>query len=267
MIRLDECLTKETPIIVTTGKIPKKGLFSRKAKPRKYFLKKFNPAEFVGEEICLIKDIRVSHYFLACLGSFNLDTPMWYQDVKDKFPFIQIASVNFEKPGYQYKSVVDYGFSQNDDNLFEEMLSVAKDKENEKQLCMDMLNMLALDLYMGQTDRFAFNYMFEEDKDHNVRLAPLYDFEHSINPQSMNPGDICFGDLYQFKSIEDCKKFIEKYPKFRDILSSYLDVDLAGIVKMAYAKRRLIVPEKELEMYREFDKGRKELIKEIIRTK
>ncbi len=265
MVNLNECLMNDTPIVVVSDKEPKKGLFRKVAKPRKYFIKEFNPAEFVGEEICLINNINVSHYFLACIGSFNLDRSMWYEDIKGKCQSIRIASPNFEKPGYQYKSVTDYGFSQKDTNLFDKMLSVAKDEDNEKKLCMDMLKMLALDIYMGQTDRFAFNYLFEEDSEHNVRLAPLFDFEYSLNPQFLtDPNDLSYGDLYHFGSIEECKEFIRRYPKFRDILASYLDMDLEYAIRSAYGKRRMRMPESKYPFYRDFDEKRKELIKRIV---
>ena len=200
----------------------------------------------------------------AGLSAFNLKAPIWYEDAKERCYDFKIASENFHQPGYEYKSVAQYGLDQYDKDLFEKVLTVAKDEDNKKQLCHDLLQLLALDLYMGQTDRFAFNYEFEEDKDHNVRLAPLYDFQYSVNPQFIEEDDICFGDLYSFRTIEDCKDFIRKYPQFRDILSSYLGIDLEYVVRDAFSKRRLVVPERKIPYYRAFDQKRKDLIKRIV---
>ena len=62
MIALQECITNTTPVFVTSDKEPRKSLFRRVEKPRKYFIKDFNPAEFIGEELCRIQNIRCSHY-------------------------------------------------------------------------------------------------------------------------------------------------------------------------------------------------------------
>lgn len=264
MIRIEECLEADTPITIVTDRVKKKGIFRRVEKPREYFVKNFNPAEFIGEELCLIKNIRVNHYFLACLSTYNIGSTYWYRDIEDTYPLLKIASKNFQREGYIYKTITDYGFNQHDD-VFEEMLTVAKDDKNREELCNDMLNKLALEIFMGQTDAYAFNYKFEEDKEHNVRLAPLYDFQYSVNPLYIGDNEICFGDLHHFKTIDDVKEFIKKYPKFREMLESYLKEDLAGIVKMAYGKRHLHVPERKLELYNEFGEKRKQLIKTILK--
>ena len=264
MVHLDECLTNQTPIYVTTKVIPKKSLIRRTERPRKVFMKKFNPAEFIGEELCRIRDIRCSHYFIAGINYYTLKDPIWYEDAVKRCSDFQIASKTNHRKGYQYHSVSHYGFAAYDHNLFEKMLDQTPDEENRKQLCKELLELMALDIYMGQTDRYAFNYEFEEDAEHHIHLAPVYDFEHSVNPQFLNKGDICFGDLYSFRTIEDCKEFIRKYPMFRDILSSYLDVDLEYVVRDAFGRRRMKMPENKYPIYREFDQERKELIKSIV---
>ena len=264
MVHLEECLTHSTPVWVLTNQLPKKSLFRKKEKPQEYFLKQFNPAELIGEELCRIKNIRCAHYFIAGIGPYNLKAPVWYEYAQKYCSVFRIASKNFHEPDCTYKSAVQYGFSQDDPELFEKILTVAKDEENKKQLCMDMLQMLALDIYMGQTDRYAFNYEFEEDSSHRVRLAPLFDFQYSVDPQWLNEGDICFGDLYSFKTIEDCKEFIRKYPVFRDILSSYLGVDLEYVVRDAFSRRNMKMPEKKFEYYRQFDQDRKDMIHRIV---
>lgn len=265
MVHLDECLTSTTPVYVTTKLIPKKSFIRRKERPRRIYMKKFNPAEIIGEDLCRIKGIRCSHYFIAGIGCYNLKTPVWYEDALNYCSSFQIASESFHQPGFQYKKVTEFGFQAYDDNLFEKMLDQTPTEENRKQLCMELLQLMALDIYMGQTDRFAFNYEFEEDQERNLHLAPLYDFEYSLNSQFFERNPICEGDLYSFKSIEDCQDFIRKYPIFRNLLSSYLGINLEYVVRDAFRRRGMIMPESKIPYYRKFGEERKALIKSIVR--
>ncbi len=264
MMHLEECLTGDTPIYIGVDRKSIIDLFPKLSEKNKLYVKKFNPSEFIGEELCLIKKIRCAHYFLFGLGFHNTKVTVPYKDAKEMFYDIQIASRSFHKPNCEYKSVVQYGFKQYGDGLFEGMLEKAKDEKNRKELCTDMLQMLALDIYMGQTDRFAFNYEFEEDKEHNIRLAPLYDFQYSVNSSNMAKEDVCHGDLYKLRTIEECRKLAHDYPEFKDLLESYLDEDLLSIIRGAYAKRRMIVPEHAVPYYQAFEQERKEKIKRIV---
>ena len=177
MINLKECLTDDTPIYILSGREPQFNLFHKKVE--KVYVKDFNPVEFIGEELCLLKKMRCPHYFLAGVGMHNHNSFMAYQDAQKNVFGIGVASFDFHKPEFQYKSISDYGFCQYENGIFEGMLEKANGKENREQLCDDMLQLLALDLYMGQTDRFGYNFQFEEDNHHNIRLAPIYDFQYS----------------------------------------------------------------------------------------
>ena len=175
-----------------------------------------------------------------------------------------LGSKSFYRPGFEYKTISEYGISQYQPDVLERMLDQANGEENREQLLDDMLQMLALDIFMGQTDRYAFNYEFEEDKHHNIRLAPLFDFEYSLRPHFVNENDVCYGDLAQLRSIENCKEFIKRYPEFRDLLASYLDESLISNVRCAYAKRGMQVSDKHIEAFQDFEKKQKAKIKKIV---
>ncbi len=263
MFDIEQSITDETPVTVTNGKDKK---FFVIPKNPKMYLKPFNSSEFIGQELCTIRNIRCTYYFIAAIGLFDIKGSCWYQDVEKQRPRLVIGSYDFKHTGYQYKNVEDYGFSRFDEDLFSKMLTVAPDEENRRQLMNDMMQMLALDIYMGQTDRGYFNFLFEEDENHRVRLAPIFDFECSLNTQffGQHEDKITLGDLYHFNTIEDCKEFIRRYPMFGSLLNSYLYEDLESVVKTAYGKRRMIVPDDCLKKYQEFDEDRKELIKRIV---
>ena len=259
MLYINECLTNDTPVKLVNAN-NKKSLFEKK-EPKTYF-KKFNHAEFIGEELCNIKNIRCAHYFIAGLTQFKINKTMPVSKTDKYYPVIGIGSHDFKDNNKVYKTINDY--PKKADNGFESMLENARDEENKKQLCRDMLEMLALDIYMGQVDRSEVNIMFEEDKNGNIRLAPLYDFEYSLNSICINSDYLHSSALYSFNNIDGCREFVRKYPMFRDILSSYLNVNLAEVISRSYNRRRLVIPIDKWDFYMNFDQKQKEKIKSIV---
>lgn len=262
MICLNESITKETPVYVSNGKSSIFNLFRKK--DNRLFLKDFNPAEFVGEELCIERDIRSAHYFLAGEGVYNYKSFVPYKDADKMVLGIGVASWSFYEPGFEYKAIHDYGLSAYSKDTFEQMLLRANGEENKKELCNELLQLIALDIYMGQTDRFAYNYLFEEDKKHNIRLAPAFDFQHSLNSSSVRDA-LSYGDLQPFHNYEECRELVSKYPQFGEYLESYLGNDLIATIRSAYAKRRMIVPEHVVPYYQNFEEVQKEKIKRIVR--
>lgn len=264
MISIKEIITDKTPIYVTTQKEPRKRFF-RKEMPRKIILKNFNHAEFIGEELASIRNIRCSHYFIVAVGYLEFDHLTTYDKIQNKSYEYKLGTINFEREGFQYKTINDYDMDLGNTNL-EAMLRQTKNKENRQQLLEEMLEMIALDIYMGQTDRFSHNYLFEEDENHEIHLAPLFDFEFSLKKNYLSsPDEVMRGDLYRFKSIESCKDFIREYPIFRDILSSYLGVDLKAVIERAYQSRGLRMPEDKWQFFETFEENRKDVIRSIVR--
>ena len=265
MISFDSCLKDETPILVVhKNMIINRGVSTHK-KNGSFFAKDYNASEFIGEELCLMNHIRCSHYDLATLGSRFYHGTIPYEEVKKTFSPIMLVSPNFHKKDCSYRSAFHYGLNPEAEDYFEQLLSCANGEENREQLRKDLYNMIALDIYMGQTDRYCCysNYQLEEDGYHHVRLAPLYDFEYSF--QKLNEGEVCFGDLAHFETIEKARKFLLEHPDFREVLSPYLDVDLESVVRSSFAKRRLNVSEKALMDYCDFEEIQKEKIKRIVR--
>ena len=259
---LSECLTEDSEIFLISNR-PKKKSIRDETRPVKIFHKDFNHAEFIGEELCAIHNIRCAHYFIVGVGEFDLRRMSFYGDITPTEYDFQIASNDFKRPNRKYHYLRQYQFDKHM-NKFSMMLEKTKDEENEHKLCVEMLNLIALDIYMGQVDRYNENIMFEEDKNGILRLAPLYDFERSLKQNYIGEDTIYDSELYSFPNIEECKKFIKRYPMFRDILASYLDVDIQEITQRAYNRRGLIVPESKWEFYKSFETKRKEIINKIV---
>ena len=261
MLYINECLNADTPIKLVCDR-EKKPLFG-KAEPKIYF-KNFNHAEFIGEELANIRNIRCTHYFIAGLTRFKINKTLKRGEIDKYNPTIGIGSYDFTEKDKKYKRIDDY--PKKATTGFESMLRNAKTEENKRQLCRDLLELIALDIYMGQVDRSEVNFMFEEDKEGNIRLAPLYDFEYSLNKTllRMANSDIYSSDLYSFDTIDDCREFIRKYPMFRDILASYLNVNLVDVISRSYSRRGLTMPSNRWNFYMDFEQERKKTIKKII---
>ena len=250
MMDLSECLTEDSEIYLISDKKKKKNRRDE-SHPTKIYCKKFNHAEFIGEELCAIHNIRCSHYFLVGIGEFDLRRTSFYGDINPSEYDIQIASNDFKRPNRNYKYLKQYVPEKHTDK-FVTMLQNTRTEENEHKLCLEMLNLIALDIYMGQVDRYNENIMFEEDNNQVLRLAPLYDFERSLKQNYLGKKTIYESELYSFPNIEECKKFIKRYPIFRDILATYLDINLKEIIERAYYRRGLQIPESKWVFYEEF---------------
>lgn len=260
MLYINECLTSDTPVKLVNSD-NKKSLFEKK-EPQVYF-KRFNHAEFIGEELANIRNIRCTHYFIAGLTRFKINKTLSKSKTDKYNPTIGIGSFDFKEKDKTYKYINEYEKLAN--NGFESMLGNAKSEENKKQLCKDMLEMLAIDIFMGQADRSEVNIMFEEDKNGNIRLAPLYDFEHSLNSTCQNSNKLYESSLYSFDNINECREFIKKYPIFREILASYLNVNLTDVISRSYNKHGLVIPSDKWEYYMDFENKQKEKIKSIVK--
>ena len=71
MMDLSECLTEDSEIYLISERQKKKKIRDE-SKPVEIFSKDFNHAEFIGEELCAINNIRCTHYFIVGIGEFDL---------------------------------------------------------------------------------------------------------------------------------------------------------------------------------------------------
>ena len=263
MIDLESCLTDDSEIILTKSGKARRSFFNKNRRPD-IIIKDFNHAEFIGEELCAIKHIRCCHYFLVGICSFKIVEGAYYGSIKDSNYLYKIGSYDFRQKDKEYKRITEYQFDERYDSITNMMMQV-EDEENKKKLRLELINLLALDTYMGQIDRTYKNLLFEEDEHKHISLAPLFDFEYSLKRTYLRSDNIYEGDLYTFHNLEDYYKFIDMYPEFRDILASYLKIDLIKVIDNAYSRRGLIIPKDKWKYYEEFEESRKELIKKIVK--
>ena len=261
MLCINECLTEDTKILLIGKK--KFSFFKRKEEP-KIFRKNFNHAEFIGEEICASKEIPCVHFFLVADGFFTSNQMTTYCLLPKHVSRIEIGSSDFRKHDYEYFSIVHGNVTSEDDCLIP-LLEMAPSEKNRQELLNEILNMFALDTYMGQIDRFHNNIVFERNpKTKEIHLSPLFDFEYSLKSSYLDPDSIYPNPIYPLFTIKDYRRMIEIFPEFKEKLESFLSIKLVDAATFAYQSKGLVMPSCKLPFYHDFDKRQKKLIRKII---
>ena len=124
MINVYECLTDDAKIYLTKDYNYRRSFFKRK--DDELYIKEFNHAEFIGEQLCLIKNIKCAHYFLVGLGLFNLNYSEKYGNISDKNYQIKLASYNFKEDDKKYFILNGCNITSENSKL-DEVLNLAVD--------------------------------------------------------------------------------------------------------------------------------------------
>lgn len=267
MMSVNECLTDESNIYLIKGKyikLDENNHICAEKTDKKIYIKNFNSTEFIGEELCHIKNIPSAHYFLVGINySHHRNQFKKYSKLNDQSISIKLGSFDFKKDGLNYFKI-PYDLCNNP-NTLEKTLSLCPNKEKRNELLDEIIDMFALDIYMGQQDRNESNIMFYQDKNNYIHLAPLYDFEFSLNNALYSSKFLYDNDLYKFKDINTIKEFISSHERLKYELESYLDINLLEIARKSYNERDLKIPSVIEEHYTSFDHIQKKLIKRIVK--
>lgn len=224
---------------------------------KRIFYKDFDINEFIGEKLADRRNIKTNHYFLLSflegLGEKK------YKDImsdygSEKIP-IKIASFDFEVDQDQCLRYYN----------FEEILEFCPTKKNREEFTKEVLEMFALDTYMGQVDRMRYNYMIQVDSNFDIHLGPLYDYECSLNIDYLDDKAIYKNTLHKLDTIMDYKNTIDKYEYFYECLKSYLDVDLCSVIQDVFDDRKLDITGLELDKYKRFEEISQKLLSKILR--
>lgn len=260
MMFLGECITNNTSIYLVGEDYRKK---EKRGLERRIFRKNFNHAEIIGEELCGIRNLSCPHFFLMADCKDSESRFASYSAVKEAGLSVKLGSHDVKKNGVFYFSLND--ISSSGKTKFEELLSMTPTSKNREELVSELCELFALDVYMGQVDRFSNNLLFSFNINNcEIHLESIFDFQHSLK-EGYNSDDCIYDNqLYPFRNISDLKDFIIFYPELREMLKSYLDVDLVSAIQNGYEKRGLFVPDDKIHYYSEFDDKRKELIKKIV---
>jgi hypothetical protein len=224
------------------------------------FTKEYNINEVIGQHLAGIRNLNTNKYIFALYtNNYNLNKAKDI-DIMD-INKIMIASYDFKKKDCKYFTLDKLGF---DGYKFIKILELCKSKENRDELTRELLELMALDTFMGQVDRFFYNIMFEVNEYEEIHLAPIYDYSRSLVYYDIDK-PIYPNQLLELNKEEDYKQAFNDYPIFYEILKSYLDVDLVEEIKECFDERALDYSNFNLQKYILFEEKNKELISKIIK--
>ena len=264
MISLNECITDYSNIyLIKDNEYNRKPIFRWKTKEKKIYIKGFNFNEFIGDTLCLKRNIDSAHYFLVAISPRDNGHHTTYSRIKDKYYPIKIGSQDFKRNDMEYKEIDDFNIKG--PHTLDSILERTNSLKNKEELKQQLLELLALDTYMGQKDRFNTNILFEQDNQGNLKLSPLYDFSFSLKTEYSNLNDIYDNEIEPLRTIEDYYAFIKKYPEFRDILKEYMDIDLIELIYNTINKNKFAVDSRLLEPYEYTHNSRMKVLEKIVR--
>ncbi len=235
-------LTINTPVVYATMRNESIALI--KGKPLIYH-KEFDITEFIGEALAGIREVRCVHYFPVCFGNYK----RCLGDAKQGFDRgnIRVGSFDFKRKGIKYI----HSFEMFSRYPFDGLDGLMRDVNNPEEVCVEHLEMEALDIYMGQKDRKG-NIYYEYHPNGDVHLAPMFDFENSLF--ELLKSEITYQDDFsELKSFDDYRRRIEKYPYLGECLMSYQDVVLEDVIRTMASSRGFDLSKFDMGPYSRFD--------------
>ncbi len=214
--------------------------------------KNFDITEFIGEELATIRGVNSNHYVPVCFGKrtseFNRSN-------------LRVGSFDFMKKGYSYS--IAPSLPLNTSESFDALLELCPNDKNREDFINENLEMIGLDIYMSQWDRGG-NTIYEFCPNGEIHLAPVHDYEESLDVYCCNQMSYV-SDFFQLLSIDDYQEMMIKYPKLREILSSYLGVDLISYIYKMAKSRRFLVSEIDMDDYKRYSDAAQKKLEKILR--
>lgn len=251
-----EVLTTNTSIMSC---VKVNDIFAEVSGKRRIFHKDFDITEIIGEKLAGIRGIKSVHYFPGCFGDVSHVLRSDFSVMRDN---IRICSFDFVCENIIYLSPFLLRNISKDRSHLEYLLSICQDDENRVIFINEVLELMALDIYMDQRDREG-NIMYKKENDGKLSLAPIFDYECSFyeDDDETSYYECIFG---KFSCIDDYKKLMDKYPQFRNYLSSYLDVDLEKEIREMFNERNFEIRDFDIDFYKRCDERNHKRLEKIL---
>lgn len=223
------------------------------------FYKAFDVNELICERIGVIKNLNINHYFLLSLDDF-------YGHIN--YGMISNRKDNNIKLG-------SYDFCIDKDRIYipcstgidlYDVLEWPTTDSNREELTDEILQLFAFDIYTWQRDRNFYNIMFEIDSEREFHLSKIYDFGESLDICCLYDGIFYYDNaLYKFRSVDDYLKLMDEFPKFREFLKSYQDIDLCKEIEVMFDERNLDISKFSLDRYKKFEEESQKMLCKILK--
>lgn len=224
-------------------KINNKWFFTKKANQ---YLKFFN--ELLGQEI--------SNYFQLETANYKIGK------IFDNYYFSTcLLSENFFNNNYTYLTFNDLKIDTKNKKLSERLNLIKQVCEinNDKNyvLLQDIIKMSIRDLYSNMHDRHNRNFFFKKNDD-GIRLAPLFDYEHSfITPPTIYQNPLLKIDIYNNEDNE----IIKNDNIFQESINRLMDINIEKLLEIAQEKNGISISKGLSEIFINHDKNAKDIVK------
>ena len=238
---IKKLLTRDTNIIELTEKAPNMFL-SRKVDMKKDLLEIWNAWYKYNDEYYYFKkmDDNPNRFVNELIGEklanrLNLDT-VHYEIAKQGY-YYGVASKYFKNKDSKYYFMKDLCLPNQPSNFsnLERLKDKCKNKKEYNTLIKEILKSVAIDLYMGQLDRYQANIQFRKDKT-GLHLAPMYDYEKSF----LIDDNYLQTNLIRVDLNSD--EYIRMYPYLKDLLEELFSTSIEDTIEEIEDERKIKVP-------------------------
>ena len=215
--------------------------------------------ELLGEIVSEYFGIDTIHYEMATLIN---------DDGTDQ---IGLISKNFCQQDSTYKTIEEYEqaqiikFSSNDtlDITLSKFERMCPSTENCSTLKSDIKKLFIRDFFATEIDRGTGNLLFRE-RNNNVFLAPLYDYEESFLPDEyiIQKYINCIGKI----DINDSRTltFLKQDYECQQLINLLLAIDMNNLLSSVESRHHIILSENKKAFYMQHSNKMKKIIKEKI---
>lgn len=200
--------------------------------------------ELIGEYLSLYLDIPSVHYKIGKADDKYGLLSLYFRDKKNRY--------------IDPRNIGLYA-NYNDLSNLENIISCCKNENNFKEVVNELSKMIAIDLYMGQTDRTSNNFVFQKNKD-GLHLAPLYDFENSFLTPRSTYEPISYNAACLFTIKLKHKEEIKKHPELEEYLNRLLYLDIEKVLSDIQESLKIDIPKERVNAYKNYVEKRKKLL-------
>lgn len=222
------------------------------------YYKDFSMNEFIGEKVASIRNVRSAHYFPIYFG--GKISRFFPQNTCNKY---RVGSYDFKESDVEYRKIFQLPFCFEKDS-FEMLLNFCSDDKNRSDFINENLEMVALDIFMGQIDRGA-NVLYEFHPNGELHLSPLFDYSMSMYNDVDYATYGYTSDFFRLLRPEDYEKLLIQYSQFEEMLRCYEGVSLVSLIEEMCHERKFNLRHVDMDYYKRFDDSTHKRLEKILR--
>lgn len=178
-----------------------------------------------------------------------------------------LLSENFFEHNYDYLTFEDLQIDTIGKTLAERLNLIKqvcqKYKDENYLLLKDIIKMSIRDLYSNMHDRHNRNFFFKKNED-GIRLAPLFDYEHSfITPPTLYQNPLLKLDIYDKETGE----LIKNDDTFQESINKLMAINIEELLENTQEKNDIIISDGLKNIFINHDRNAKNIVKSFYLRK